>query len=96
MKELTITAASHLLIGLLGLTVWVVSLVSMRKENQFGNRQRKWPGPRENEKPIPVTDNETNNTNFSNRRPVVLDADLGHHLELENCRRMDRMKKHGN
>ena len=40
MKELTITAASHLLIGLLGLTVWVVSLVSMRKENQFGQPLR--------------------------------------------------------
>jgi hypothetical protein len=40
MKELTITAASHLLIGLLGLTVWVVSLVSMRKENQFGHPLR--------------------------------------------------------
>jgi hypothetical protein len=40
MKELTITAASYLLIGLLGLTVWVVSLVSMRKENQFGHPLR--------------------------------------------------------
>lgn len=40
MKELTITAASHLIIGLLGLTVWVVSLVSMRKENQFGHPVR--------------------------------------------------------
>ena len=42
--------------------------------------------------PNPVTDNGTNNSNFSNRRPVVLDVDLGHHLELENCRRMDRIK----
>jgi hypothetical protein len=40
MKELTITAASHLIMGILGLTVWVVSLVSMRKENQFGHPLR--------------------------------------------------------
>jgi cytochrome c oxidase assembly factor CtaG len=40
MKELTITAASHLIMGILGLTVWVVSLVSMRKENQFGHPMR--------------------------------------------------------
>jgi hypothetical protein len=39
-KDLSITAASHLLIGLLGLTVWVVSLVLMRKENQFGHPLR--------------------------------------------------------
>jgi cytochrome c oxidase assembly factor CtaG len=36
MKELTITTASYLLIGLLGVTGLVFSLVSMRKENQSG------------------------------------------------------------
>jgi hypothetical protein len=35
--KLTITAASYLLLGLLGVTVFVFSLVSMRKENQFGH-----------------------------------------------------------
>ena len=37
MKELTITAASYLLIGLLRVTLFIFSLVSMRKENQFGH-----------------------------------------------------------
>ena len=41
-------------------------------------------------RPKPVTDSGTSNSNFSNHRPVVLDVDLGHHLELENCTRMDR------
>jgi uncharacterized membrane protein len=39
-KELTIKAASYLLIGLLGVTVSVLSLVSMRKENRFGRPLR--------------------------------------------------------
>ena len=51
MKELTITTASYLLIGLLGVTGFVFSLVLIQKENQFGHRQRKWSGPRENQKP---------------------------------------------
>ena len=36
MKELTSKTASYLVIGLLGVTVFVFSLVSMRKENQSG------------------------------------------------------------
>lgn len=36
MKELTITAASYLLIGLLGAMMFIVSLVSIRKENRRG------------------------------------------------------------
>ncbi len=40
MKELTIKAASYLLIGLLGVAVFAFSLVSMRKENQFGHPLR--------------------------------------------------------
>jgi hypothetical protein len=39
-KELTIKAASYLLIGLLGVAVFAFSLVSMRKENQFGHPLR--------------------------------------------------------
>jgi succinate-acetate transporter protein len=39
-KALTIKAASYLLIGLLGVAVFVFSLVSMRKENQFGHPLR--------------------------------------------------------
>jgi hypothetical protein len=39
-KELTIRAAGYLLIGLLGITVFVFSLVSMRKENRFGHPLR--------------------------------------------------------
>ena len=38
MKELTITAGSNLLIGFLGVTLVVFTLVSMWKENRFG-----WP-----------------------------------------------------
>jgi len=40
MKELSITAASYLLLGLLGATAFIFSLVSMRKENQFGRPPR--------------------------------------------------------
>jgi hypothetical protein len=40
MKELTITAASNLLIGLIGGTGFVFSLLSMRKENQSGHPLR--------------------------------------------------------
>jgi hypothetical protein len=40
MKELTIRAASHLLIGLLGATGLVLSLVSIWKANQFSHRLR--------------------------------------------------------
>jgi hypothetical protein len=38
MNELTISAASHLLIGLLGATGLVLSLVSIWKVNQFSHR----------------------------------------------------------
>jgi hypothetical protein len=36
-KELTTSAASYLFTGLLGVTLFVFSLVSMRKVNQFGH-----------------------------------------------------------
>jgi len=38
MNELTMTATSHLLIGLLGGTGLVLSLVTIWKANQFGDR----------------------------------------------------------
>jgi amino acid permease len=40
MKELSITAASYLLLGLLGATGFIFSLVSMRKEHQSGRSSR--------------------------------------------------------
>jgi hypothetical protein len=40
MTELTITAASHLLIGLLGATGLILSVVSIWKANQFSDRLR--------------------------------------------------------
>jgi hypothetical protein len=38
MTEVTMTAVSHLLIGLLGATGLVLSLVTLWKENQFSHR----------------------------------------------------------
>jgi hypothetical protein len=38
--KVTITAASHLLLGLVGVTAFIFSLISMRKENQFGHPLR--------------------------------------------------------
>jgi multisubunit Na+/H+ antiporter MnhB subunit len=40
MKELSITAASYLLLGLLGATGVILSLVSMRKKNARGRPAR--------------------------------------------------------
>jgi predicted membrane protein len=40
MTELTITTASHLLIGLLGATGLILSAVSLWKANQFSDRLR--------------------------------------------------------
>jgi hypothetical protein len=40
MNELTMTATSHLLIGLLGITGFTLGLVSIWKENQFRNPLR--------------------------------------------------------
>ena len=40
MKELTATAVSYLLIGFLGVTGFVLSLLLMRKENQSGRPLR--------------------------------------------------------
>jgi uncharacterized membrane protein len=37
MNELTMTASSHLLIGLLGITGFILGLVSIWKENQLRN-----------------------------------------------------------
>ncbi len=38
--KVTTTAASYLLLGLVGVTVFILSLISMRKENQFGHPLR--------------------------------------------------------
>jgi hypothetical protein len=40
MKELTIAAASYLLIGLFGTIAFIFALVSMRKENPVGHPPR--------------------------------------------------------
>jgi stage V sporulation protein G len=53
------------------------------------------PTKREPEDQSRCLNSRPNNSNFSNRWPVVLDVDLGHYLELENCTGMDRMKNMG-
>jgi len=40
MKEVSVTAASYLVLGFLGATGFIFSLVSLRKEHQFGRASR--------------------------------------------------------